>query len=120
MSLKEILRGIVENVNGGVGAVVMGYDGIPIEEHIGNGTEVDIPLLAVEYATVLKEIKRTVEVLKIGKMEEISINTDSLRALIRVIDEDLFVVLVVCGEGNFGKGRYLLKSKAPQLRECIF
>jgi predicted regulator of Ras-like GTPase activity (Roadblock/LC7/MglB family) len=119
MPLKEILKSIVENVSGGVGAVVMGYDGIPIDEHVHEGTNVDVPLLAVEYATVLKEIKRTVEVLRIGKMEEISINTDFLRAIIRVIDEELFVVLVVCQEGNFGKGRYLLKLKAPQLRDCL-
>ena len=119
MPLKEILKSIVENVSGGVGAVVMGYDGISIEEHVGESATVDVPLLAVEYATVLKEIKRTVELLKIGKMEEISINTELLRAIIRVIDEELFVVLVVCNEGNFGKGRYLLKLKAPQLRDCL-
>lgn len=119
MPLREILQSTVENVSGGIGVVVMGYDGIPIDEYVAQSTEIDVPLLAVEYATVLKEIKRTVEVLKIGRMEEISINTDSLRAIIRVIDEELFVVLVVSRDGNFGKGRYLLKLRAPQLRDCL-
>ncbi len=119
MALKEILKDIVENVSGGVGAVVMGYDGIPIDEYVINEASFDIPLLAVEYATVMKEIKRTVDVLKIGEMEEISINTNCLRAVIRVIDEELFVVLAVGSEGNYGKGRYLLKLKAPKLREYL-
>lgn len=117
--MREILKNIVENVPGGIGTVIMGYDGIPIDEYIKGTPDVDIPLLAVEYATVMKEIKRTVEVLKIGNIEETSINTESLRAIIRVIDEDLFVVLVVDSNGNFGKGRYLLKLKAPQLRAFL-
>ncbi len=119
MPLREILKNIVENVPGGLGVVVMGYDGIPIDEFVNNNPDVDIPLLAVEYATVMKEIKKTVDVLKIGKMVETTINTETLRAIIRVIDEDLFVVLVVGNEGNFGKGRYLLKLKALQLKEFL-
>jgi predicted regulator of Ras-like GTPase activity (Roadblock/LC7/MglB family) len=119
MPLREILKNIVENVPGGLGSVVMGYDGIPIDEYVKSSPDVDIPLLAVEYATVMKEIKKTVNVLKIGDMVETTINTESLMAIIHVIDEDLFVVLVVGIEGNFGKGRYLLKLKAPQLRECL-
>ncbi len=119
MPIREILKNIVENAPGGIGAILMGYDGIPIDEYIKGSPDVDIPLLAVEYTTVMKEIKRTVEVLKIGNIEETSINSDSLRAIIHVVDEDLFVVLVVGSDGNFGKGRYLLKVKAPQLRECL-
>jgi predicted regulator of Ras-like GTPase activity (Roadblock/LC7/MglB family) len=119
MPLREILKNIVENVPGGIGTVVMGYDGIPIDEYLRDSQDLDIPLLAVEYATVMKEIKRTVDLLKIGNMEETTINTEILRAIIRVIDEDLFIVLVVGSDGNFGKGRYLLKLKAPQLREYL-
>ncbi len=119
MALREMLKDIVENVSGGVGAVVMGYDGIPIDEYVINDATYDIPLLAVEYSTVMKEIKKTVDVLKIGEMEEISINTNCLRAIMRVIDEELFVVLAVGSDGNYGKGRYLLKLKAHQLREYL-
>ena len=119
MSLKQILQNIVENVNGGIGAVVMGYDGIPIDEYVCEIASFDVQLLAVEYSAVLKEIKRTVEVLKIGEMEEISINTDKLRVIVRTMDEELFVVLAVNSDGNYGKGRYLLKLNAPALRECL-
>ncbi len=115
MSIREILKNIVDNVNGGLGAVVMGYDGISIDEHIKENANVDVPLLAIEYSAVLKEIKKTVSVLKIGKMEEVSINTESFLVIIRAINEDLFVVLVILKEGNYGKGRYLLKINSPEL-----
>jgi len=33
MSIKTVLQEIVENVDGALGAIVMGYDGIPLDEY---------------------------------------------------------------------------------------
>jgi len=68
MDLKQTLKLIVENVGGGIGAVIMGYDGIPIEEYIRERI-FDVQIVAVEYVNVMKEVKRTLEVLKTGEME---------------------------------------------------
>lgn len=116
MMLNDILRGIVEKAGGGVGAVIMGYDGIPIDEYIREGV-FDVELLAVEYANVLKEVKRTIDVLKTGEMEEIVITTERSKVLIRAINDDFFLMLALESDGNFGKGRYLLKRDVPRLRE---
>ena len=117
MSFRDILQGMVERVEGGQGAVIMGYDGIPIDEYIKEDVILDIQLLSVEYATLLKEIKRTIDVLKTGDMDEISITTGLSRVIVRPVNEEFFVVFVLDREGNFGKGRYLLKRDAPKLAE---
>ena len=119
MSFREILKGLVYNVAGGQGAVIMGYDGIPIDEFIREDVPLDVQLLSVEYATLLKEIKRTIDVLKTGEMEEISITTGLSRVLVRPVTQDFFIVLVLDKEGNFGKGRYLLKREAPKVGEAL-
>jgi predicted regulator of Ras-like GTPase activity (Roadblock/LC7/MglB family) len=116
MVLNDVLRGVVEKVGGGVGAVIMGYDGIPIDEYIKSGV-LDVQLMAVEYANVLKEVKRTIDVLKTGEMEEIIITTGLSKVIIRAISDDFFVMLALNSDGNYGKGRYLLKRDAPKLRE---
>jgi len=118
MALKEILRGIVEEC-GCLGAVVMGYDGIAIDECLNESAAFDVPSLAVEYASVLKEIKRTVGVLKTGELEEVAIVAERLSVLVRGLDDDLFVALVMGEGGNLGKGRYLLKREAPRLRAVL-
>jgi len=115
MSLRDTLRGIVEGVEGGIAAMIMAYDGIPIDEITVGQTDLDLQLLTVEYATVLKEIKRAVEVIKAGEMEEVSITADQVRVIMRVLSDELFVVLVMAEDGNFGKGRYLLRLKSPEL-----
>ncbi len=115
MPFREILKNLVTGVDGGQGAVIMGYDGIPIDEYIVEGVSLDVQLLSVEYATLLGEIKRTIEVLKTGDMEEISITTGLSRVLVRPVSQDFFIVLVLAEDGNFGKGRYLLKREAPKV-----
>lgn len=119
MSLRNTLKEIVESIDGGLGAIVIGYDGIPLDEYLREDAPIDLQVLAVEYATVLKEIRKAVQVLNTGVMEEISINTDVTRVIIRIIDEDLFVVFALGTDGNFGKGRYVLKSRVPILQGIL-
>lgn len=119
MSFRERLKGIVEGVDGGVGAVIMGYDGIAIDEYVREGASVDVQLMAVEYSALLRDVRKTIEVLDAGGMDEVSINTGLFRTVIRVINDDFFVVLALDREGNYGKGRYLLKRDAPAFREAL-
>lgn len=118
MGLKDLLQDIVEKVGGGIGALIMGYDGIPIEEYILE-SNFDIQLLAVEYVNVMKEVKRSLEVLKTGNLEEVLISTEQSKIIIRTVCEDYFVILILNSEGNYGKGRYLLKLETPRLLEDL-
>jgi predicted regulator of Ras-like GTPase activity (Roadblock/LC7/MglB family) len=115
----EILRGIVEGTGGGVGAVLMGYDGIAIDQYFKPREGLDLQLMAVEYANVLKEIKTTVDILNSGDLEEVSIRTGMFYFVIRSLTEDYFVALTLEHDGNFGKGRYLLLREATRLREAL-
>lgn len=115
MSLRDTLSSIVQSVDGGLAALIMAYDGIPIDEVSVEQTEFDMQLLSVEYATVLKEIKRAVDVIKMGELEEVSIATTRTRVIIRILNDDLFSALVLRHDGNAGKGRYMLKLKSYEM-----
>jgi predicted regulator of Ras-like GTPase activity (Roadblock/LC7/MglB family) len=119
MSFREILNTIVSDVDGAIGAVLMGYDGIAIEECIKEERSFDVQLLAVEYTSIIREVRRAVEVLKTGKMEELSLATDQSRIVIRIVNDDFFVLLALSADGNFGKARYLLKRAVPALAESL-
>lgn len=119
MSYKKSLKNITESVGGGLAAIIMGYDGIPIDEYLVDSTQFDLQLLTVEYANLLRDIRRTVELLENGAMEEVSIATDRLRVLVRVINDQFFLVLVITADGNYGKGRYLLNREALKLKDDL-
>lgn len=118
MSLRDLLSTIVQSVDGSLAAIIMAYDGIPIDEVTVEQSEFDMQLLSVEYATVLKEIKRAVEVIKMGNLEEVSITTTRTCLVVRILNDDLFAALIMSRDGNIGKGRYMLKLKSFEvLRE---
>ncbi len=119
MSIQEILKELVAQTDGGFGAMVMGYDGIPLDEYICEKAPLDLQVLSVEYATVLKEVKKAVDVLNSGVLEEMSINTDVSRVIIRILDDDLFAIAIIGADGNYGKARHLLRINAPRIRELL-
>ena len=115
----EILQRIVEETGGGIGAVLMGYDGIAIDQFFSPDEELDLQMVVVEYSNVLKEIRKTAEILSLGEMEEISIRTDRFIIVIRMLNEEYFVALVIARDGNFGKGRYLMTREGFNLIEAL-
>ncbi len=115
MSLRDTLAEIVDGVEGALAAFIMAYDGIAIDEFITGAAEFDLQLLVAEYATVLAEVKRAVEVIKVGGLEEVAITTSQVRVCLQCLGNDLFVALVVAKDGNFGKGRHLLRLKSIEL-----
>ena len=116
---KEILETIVSETSGAVGASLMGFDGIPIEQFFPGHQDLDVQLVAVEYTNIIKDICKTSEILKLGEMKEISIRTDKLIMVLRIIKAEYFVVLFLDGQGNFGKGRYILMRESTNLIEAM-
>lgn len=115
MPLKYTLNGIIAHVDGALAACVMAYDGIAIDEVIQQDTGLDLQLLTVEHATVLRDIRRTVEVVKAGEMEEVVVTTSTLIVIMRALNDELFTVLIMARDGNLGKGRYMLRLKSFDL-----
>lgn len=115
----DVLQSLLEGTAGGVGAVIMGFDGIPIAQRFKPLEGIDLQLMAVEYANILKEIRKAVEVLNTGEMEEISIKTGRFYVIVRPLTPDYFIALTLERDGNFGKGRYLLLRDRDRLREAL-
>jgi len=115
----EILQKIVAETGGGIGAVLMGYDGIAVDQFFSPEEEVDVQMVIVEYSNVLKEIRKTAEILSLGDMEEISIRTDRFIIVIRILNSEYFVALIIHQDGNFGKGRYLMTRESSNLVEAL-
>jgi predicted regulator of Ras-like GTPase activity (Roadblock/LC7/MglB family) len=115
----DILRGLVEQSGGGIGAVLMGYDGIAIDEFFRDGTGDELSRMTIEYTATLKEIKQAAQVLNTGAMEEVSIRTGKHQLIVRSLNEDYFVALTLEAGGNFGRGRFLLMRESYALREAL-
>ena len=116
---KSILENIVNSCTGGVGAVLMGYDGIAIDQFVVDDVNLDLNLVAIEYSNVTKEIRKAAEVLETGDLQEVSIKTELFYVIIYALTDEYFVALTINRDGNYGQGRYLLMRDSGSLREAL-
>jgi predicted regulator of Ras-like GTPase activity (Roadblock/LC7/MglB family) len=116
MSFREHLEQVCHDVDGAVACSLMGMDGIEVDTHMQDGSGVDVKSLLVEYSGVLRSAREAAQAHEAGGVDEISIATDKLLAVVRIVSPEYFMVLALTPEGNFGKARYLLRVTAPKLR----
>ncbi len=124
MSFAGPLREIVEGCGGGIGAVLMGNDGIPIEQVVsapvpeGPLTE-DLAIAGVEFGRILDDIRKASDALSGGAVREAVVVLARFTLLFRMVDEDIFLVLVLGSDGNIGKARYLIRRQLPAVRRNL-
>jgi len=109
---REQIKRLVERLEGGVAAVMMGFDGITLDSYVqpreaaataqhGAGALPDILTMAMEFA---------------GALEEFTLRTDVLTLIVRVLTPEYFLACAVRPAANLGKARYLMRLTAPGLR----
>lgn len=120
MGFREDLEGICGRVGGSFAASVMGFDGIPIETVEAAATPgVELQTLLVEYSGILSQVRQAAEQLQMGSASEVSIRTEKMVAVARLLTPDYFVVVALDPEGNVGRARYELRVASGRLAEAL-
>jgi predicted regulator of Ras-like GTPase activity (Roadblock/LC7/MglB family) len=122
MSFASILQEIVDECGGGLAAVLMGADGIPIEQveatgEAGGSLGEEVDVLGVEFGRILDEMRKASDSVGGGGLEEVSVRLSSFSVLMRVVDEETFLVLAIQPNGNAGKARFLMRRQLMALRD---
>jgi predicted regulator of Ras-like GTPase activity (Roadblock/LC7/MglB family) len=117
MSFRAHLESVVNQVDGALACSVMGFDGISVETYQKDEAgELELNGAWVEYANLLTQLKNAADVLKTGAVTELSVNSEKVLTIIRLVSPEYFLVLALRSEGNYGKGRYVLRVTAPKVR----
>jgi predicted regulator of Ras-like GTPase activity (Roadblock/LC7/MglB family) len=116
---RENIKKLVERLDGGVAAVLMGFDGISVDSFAKSGYDgalPDIQTLAMEFAHLIAQARRTLQSLDAGPLEEFTLRAESLTLVVRVLNQEYFLACAVLPNGSVGKARYLMRMSAPVLR----
>ena len=117
MSFLTHLESVVNQVDGAIACSMMGFDGIAVETHQKDEAgELELSNVWVEYANLLKQLQGAAELLRTGAVSEVSINTEKVLTLMRLVTPEYFLVLALRADGNYGKGRYVLRVTAPKVK----
>ena len=116
---KEILQDLVDRTDGGVAGLLMASDGIAIDQYSSGDGAFDIESVGMEYSVVLKGVQRAAEMLDAGETTEVSVKTERLTTIVRMLTDEYFVALAVEPGGNVGTARFLLRTSAPVIIENL-
>jgi predicted regulator of Ras-like GTPase activity (Roadblock/LC7/MglB family) len=114
MSFLEVLEDIVDKVDGAVSAMIIGIDGMSVQEYAREKL-VDLTGLSAEASAMIKDISLAADNLGLGEAREFSIISDRCGIIMRKINTDYYLALVIKPDGNYGKGRFILKTAIPKL-----
>jgi predicted regulator of Ras-like GTPase activity (Roadblock/LC7/MglB family) len=117
MSFRTHLESVVNQVDGALACSVMGFDGISVETHQKEeAADLELNGTWVEYANLLGQLRQAAEALKTGEVQEVSVNSERVMTLMRLVSPEYFLILALRTDGNYGKGRYVLRVIAPKIR----
>lgn len=112
---KETLREIVETTEGALAGTLMDSAGVAIDSYAREDAGFDIDAVGVEYGVLLGSIRRATESLDAGAAHEVAITTDKMITVIRTLGPSYFLALTLRTDGNFGKGRFMMRLAVPKL-----
>lgn len=113
--MDEILQKIVENIPGAKGAILMGFDGIAVEQWIRAGDDFDIESMAMEFSFRFLELRDAANSLEMGQISDITLKAEYGTVLVRVLSPEFFVAVLLESPGHMGKGRWVLRSQSKAL-----
>jgi predicted regulator of Ras-like GTPase activity (Roadblock/LC7/MglB family) len=114
---REILQEVVENTDGGVAGLLMGFDGIPVEQFVkaDANADVDVETVGMEFSVILKSIRQAADLLDAGTAREVAIKAERMTTVIRMLNDEYFVAITLKPSGNLGKARFMLRTRSQKL-----
>jgi predicted regulator of Ras-like GTPase activity (Roadblock/LC7/MglB family) len=116
---KNILRDVVENTDGALASILMGYDGITVDSYSSGKGSVDMETVGSEYSQVLNQVKQAASMLEMGTAKEVAVQAENMVTVMRLLNDEYFVALAMKPSGNIGKGRFLLRLQSGKLLETL-
>lgn len=116
MAFREHLEEVCRRCDGAVACSLMGMDGIEVDTHLTGTGDVDVKPLLVEYSGLFRSARDAAETHAAGGVDELTVSTDRVLTVARVVSPEYYVVLALAPDGNVGRARYLLRVTAPKLR----
>ena len=109
---KEKLTRVVNNVNGSIGCLLIGFDGIQIDSVYGERELPEMNAIAIEVSNLLDKFRR-MKLHDIGEVNEVSITTGEVTALARVVADEYLLVLAMDSHADVNRGQTMLRLISP-------
>jgi predicted regulator of Ras-like GTPase activity (Roadblock/LC7/MglB family) len=120
MSFQDELKGIGSQVPGCRAAVIMNLDGLVVARHDEVEDGLDIEILLVELTNSLKQAMQAASTVEGGELSEFVLAFEKGSLVVRALQDEHFVALLMEPGGMVGRGRYELRRRSQPLIQELF
>jgi len=119
---RESIVKLLDGIDGGVACVLMGFDGITVDTYTraaapgASDAVPDIQTISMEFAHLIAQARRTLDSVEAGTLEELTLKTDRLTLVVRLLTPEYFLACAIRPAASLGRTRYLMRLTAPGLR----
>ena len=99
---------VLERTEGCLGVLIMGFDGITVEEVWKAAKSATNNVALAEYTSLLRNAQRINSELGLAELQEMTFSGADEIFVLRVVNNDYFLAMILAADGNFGRGRYEL------------
>jgi len=120
--LDDVLKEMVEQIDGGMAAVVAGMDGLPVAQYVVVKKGIDPARNVPQMTMLLKLIETTVSKLGAGKMENELLVTERAYLMVRFLEGNssyFMGVVVNRSAAKLGNIRLITKIYAKHIAEAM-
>src|SRR5690554_6413431 len=116
--LDEILARLTDQVDGSIAAAVGGMDGLVVEQ--AGGARDELMAFVAELTNVLTSSSAALaDRVGSGPLQEVILSAQHNVAYVRILDRDLYVVLLLEAGGNIGKARLYSGYAGKRILEAL-
>src|SRR3569832_1141496 len=109
------LKKVVDNIDSGITTIVMGLDGIPVDQYVRQTDRLDVTTVGMEFSFILAQVRKAGESLQVGNLEELAVKTQRHEHDSHKQTPQNNKANDKQPEGNFGKARFLARMAGPAL-----
>ena len=100
---------LIGQIDGAVAVCVTGLDGLLID-HYSLDVQFDFEQLVADCSQLLKNGTTTTESLSFGPLREVSLVTERMRIVLRLLADSYFVALILSDNAHIGRARFRLRK----------
>ncbi|MCP9495566.1 MAG: hypothetical protein MSG64_14055 [Pyrinomonadaceae bacterium MAG19_C2-C3] len=108
---KNALEAILGRTENSLGALIMGTDGIAVEQVLSDeGRDLNLDVAAAEFTSLVRNAQRTGTDIGHGRLRELVLSYDDVSVAFRLINNEYFLMLALRPDAVLGRGRFELRK----------
>lgn len=116
---EDLLKEIIDPTHGAIAAMVMGFDGIAVDQYARRDSDVPVETVGLEYSMPFSKLREAALQADAGDTAEVVVESERVTAVLRLLNDAYFVVMVLAPDAHVGKARHLLRMRANALLERL-